>query len=465
VDAVADIVLTGEATRDEFGVSVGTAGDVNGDGYTDVIVGAYFNDAGGTDAGRAYVYHGGPAADTVADLVLTGEAAGDRFGLSVGTAGDVNGDGYADVIVGADGNDAGGASAGRAYVYHGSPGADAVADLVLTGEAATDQFGFSVGTAGDVNGDGFTDVIVGAYWNDAGGTDAGRAYLYDCNRYFVLSPDGGDTWNVGGGETIAWLGAEPADLLLSVDGGNSYSTLKTGVGGSGSNTVALTVPHQPTRFAKVRVIPADASVGGMGESDSLFTIEANITLLSLKAQPGGGGVVLSWNTEPTVGPDGLAGYRVFRLGRDETGNGVRIGPSLIAETTYTDTQGLPGHSYRLVGVNGLQEEMELGRVAYAAPFVGLRAWPSPVRALGALQIQFVIPLGSAGLPAADMDVAVFNLAGRRIANLARGQLVAESGIISITWDLQGRVASGVYFVRAAAPSVGFEAKQKVVVMQ
>jgi hypothetical protein len=222
------------------------------------------------------------------------------------------------------------------------------------------------------------------YWNDAGGTDAGRAYLYECNRYFVLSPNGGDTWNVGGGETIAWLGAEPADLLLSVNGGNSYSRLKTGMGGSGSNTVALTVPHQPTRFAKVRVIPADASVGGMGESDSLFTIEANITLLSLKAQPGGAGVVLSWSTEPTVGPEGLAGYRVYRLGRDETGNGVRIGPSLISETTYTDTQGLPGHSYRLVGVNGLQEELELGRIT--------------VRSSGSLEIQFANPLGAAGLP-------------------------------------------------------------------
>src|SRR5688572_18540160 len=111
---------TGAAAGDQLG-SVSGAGDVNGDGYADVIVGAWLNDAGGAAAGRAYVYYGGPAADAVADWTLTGEAAGDGFGISVSGAGDVNGDGYDDVIVGASLNDAGGASAGRAYVYYGGP--------------------------------------------------------------------------------------------------------------------------------------------------------------------------------------------------------------------------------------------------------------------------------------------------------------------------------------------------------
>ena len=153
------------------------------------------------------------------------------------------------------------------------------------------------------------------------------------------------------------------------------------------------------------------------------------------------------------------------MNRGDTGNGHQIGPSLITETTYTDPEGVPGHRYRLVGVNGLQEELELGRITYELAFTGLRAWPSPVRTTGVLQIQFANPLGAAGLPASDLDVAVFDLSGRRIADLASGQLVAEGGILSITWNLQGQVGSGVYFVRAAAPSVGFEAKRKVVVVQ
>ncbi|MBK7253013.1 MAG: FG-GAP repeat protein [Ignavibacteria bacterium] len=175
---VADLIMTGEAAGDQFGSSVSSAGDVNGDGYSDVIVGAILNDAGGTGAGRAYIYFGGSSMNNVADLIMTGEAGSDQFGVSVSSAGDVNGDGYSDVIVGANGNDAGGSNAGRAYIYFGGSAMNNVADVIMTGAAAGDQFGISVSSAGDVNGDGYSDVIVGAYGNDAVGTDAGRAYVY-----------------------------------------------------------------------------------------------------------------------------------------------------------------------------------------------------------------------------------------------------------------------------------------------
>jgi hypothetical protein len=178
MDHVADVTLTGAAAYDGFGISVAGAGDVNGDGYGDVIVGAQYNDAGGTNAGRAYICFGGTSMDHVPDVTLTGAAASDRFGYSVASAGDVNGDAYGDVIVGAYNNDAGGTNAGRAYIYFGGGVMDATADVNLTGAAASDLFGFSVAGAGDVNGDGYGDVIVGALYNDAGGTDAGRAYLY-----------------------------------------------------------------------------------------------------------------------------------------------------------------------------------------------------------------------------------------------------------------------------------------------
>ncbi len=177
-DFVADLILTDAAAGDNFGRSVAGAGDVNGDGFADVIIGAPFNDASGPDAGQAYVYYGGPGADAVADLTLTGAAAGDNFGSSVASAGDVNVDGIADLIVGAPFNDAGGTDAGRAYVYYGGTPPNAIADLTLTGAAAGDNFGASVASAGDVNGDSFPDVIVGAPGSDAGGMDAGQAYVY-----------------------------------------------------------------------------------------------------------------------------------------------------------------------------------------------------------------------------------------------------------------------------------------------
>jgi hypothetical protein len=166
--------FTGEAGFDFFGWSVSGVGDANDDGYADLIVGAYGNDAGGERAGRAYVYSGCTA---LLLEVFTGEAARDYLGWSVSGAGDVNNDGYADLIAGAPGNDGGGVDAGRAYVYSGRSGN--VLGM-FTGEAAGDQFGLSVSGAGDVNNDGYAEFIVGAPYNDAAGDAAGRAYVYVC---------------------------------------------------------------------------------------------------------------------------------------------------------------------------------------------------------------------------------------------------------------------------------------------
>ncbi|GAF96313.1 unnamed protein product, partial [marine sediment metagenome] len=161
-----------------FGISVGAAGDVNGDGCADVIVGAYSYDNGETNEGRAFVYHG-CATDLTAipDWTAESDQPNAGFGNSVGTAGDVNGDGYADVIIGASGYDNGQEDEGRAFVYHGS---STGLSTSLGWTAESDQegayFGNSVGTAGDVNGDGYADVIVGALMYDNGIPDVGRAY-------------------------------------------------------------------------------------------------------------------------------------------------------------------------------------------------------------------------------------------------------------------------------------------------
>ncbi|MBK6505132.1 MAG: FG-GAP repeat protein [Ignavibacteria bacterium] len=151
---------------------------MNGDGFEDLIAGAPFNDAGGFDAGRAYIYFGGQIINTVADVILTGATVSDNFGYSVSKAGDVNGDGYGDVIVGAHLNDAGASNAGRAYIYFGGANMNNAADVTLTGLAADNSFGFSVSTAGDFNGDGFSDVIVGAYLNNAGAAGAGELTFF-----------------------------------------------------------------------------------------------------------------------------------------------------------------------------------------------------------------------------------------------------------------------------------------------
>lgn len=166
------LTLTGEMTGSQLGVSVGTAGDVNGDGYADIVAGA-------DGYSRAYVYLGSASGlNTTPAFTVTGEAPGTLFGYSVGTVGDVNGDGYADVIVGTPGyiNLPGQAFTGRVYVYLGSAiGLNNTPAVTLTGETTGDYFGVAVGTAGDVNGDGYTDVVIGASGNS---NFRGRVYVY-----------------------------------------------------------------------------------------------------------------------------------------------------------------------------------------------------------------------------------------------------------------------------------------------
>ncbi len=163
-----------------FGTSVSTAGDVNGDGYSDVLVGADFFDNGEFDEGRAFLYLGS-ASGVAATPAWTAEPnqAGANFGGPLAYAGDVNGDGFGDVIVGAHAYSNGESGEGAAFVYLGSPtGLGAAPAWSAEGNQAGASFGYGVSAAGDVNGDGYDDVLVGAPNYDAGQADEGRAFLY-----------------------------------------------------------------------------------------------------------------------------------------------------------------------------------------------------------------------------------------------------------------------------------------------
>jgi hypothetical protein len=163
-----------------FGVSVATAGDVNGDGYSDVIVGATMFDNVETDEGAAFVYLGG-AGGLASNAAWTAESdqASASFGYPVGTAGDVNGDGYSDVIVGAELFDNGQTNEGRAFVYLGGAGGlETSASWNVEADQAEARSGFAAATAGDVNGDGYSDVIVGARLFDNGESNEGRAQVH-----------------------------------------------------------------------------------------------------------------------------------------------------------------------------------------------------------------------------------------------------------------------------------------------
>ena len=170
----------GDSVEAHYGGWANTAGDVNGDGYADIVVGAQWYTGGEHQEGKAYVYHGSPSGPSAtADWATEGNQVGARYGRSVSTAGDVNGDGYADVIVSAFVYDSGQTDEGKVWVFHGSPsGLSTTANWTAESNQTSSRFGRTVSSAGDVNGDGYADVIIGAYWYKNGQDNEGRVYVY-----------------------------------------------------------------------------------------------------------------------------------------------------------------------------------------------------------------------------------------------------------------------------------------------
>jgi hypothetical protein len=212
VTGTGGFVINGENAEDKSGASVSSAGDVNGDGLDDLIIGTYSN------TGKSFVVFGKADTATVnlsnitsgtGGFVINGEKAGDQSGHSVSSAGDVNGDGLDDLIVGAYYADsAGKADIGKSFVVFGKADTTTVnlsnitsgtGGFVINGENAGDKSGYSVSSAGDVNGDGLDDLIIGA-------PSAGSANNANAGKSFVVfgktDTKSVDLTNVSAGEGI-----------------------------------------------------------------------------------------------------------------------------------------------------------------------------------------------------------------------------------------------------------------------
>ncbi|MBD3336403.1 MAG: T9SS type A sorting domain-containing protein [Candidatus Eisenbacteria bacterium] len=398
-----------------FGYAVSSAGDANGDGYSDILIGAPRYDGFTYDSGLACLWLGGPGGPVggnpdECDQGYTTIPPESHMGRAVGYAGDVNGDGYSDILVGGPrhphpdtGDTVGVAVVWPGCAEMGDSSCDEFPVWAAYGAQDAGGFGTCVASA-DVNADGFSDILVGAPEHTQGQTEEGRVFLYYGNdsRGLARAP-----------VQMRSDASDPVALLNRSDSENAFGLRALGRTAAGRGRVRLEWEVKP-----------------FGVAFDGTSIESGVLYDTGDPDPNAGSAVMLSELVTGLETDSEYHWRLRIAGRNPffpstpwfspAGNGP-------AELDIRTAGGASGAPEIIAGEDGIR----------------LSSYPNPV--LGSAVVQFGLP------QAAEVQVGIYDVRGRLVRELIDG--VHEAGVHSVSWDGLaggGHAASGVYWIRLTA---------------